>query len=636
MKIPRPSTIDFETHAIDDRPRYPPVPVGVSIKLPGKKSRYYAWGHVTGNNCSWGEARDALLEAAKSPDGVCCHHGKFDADVAETHMGVTFLGLDEREKLHDTLFLAYLDDPHQRDIGLKALGVRLLGEEPSERDEVVEWLVANQPIPGIKISRAKQSPHYAMKYLAWAPVELVGRYACGDTDRTDGVFKLLWPKIEEQGMLEAYKREQTLMPLLLAAERRGVHVDMPRLRADLASLTLMLARIDAYLHRKLGDINLNSGEQVIEVLLTFDLADATLVGLTIKGKHRSDANTMRTAVRDRSLGALLAYRSELQTCLKLIGPWLAMAEETGGSIHTQFNQTISPEGGTRTGRLSCTWFMNMPKEFEPLFKSEKHPKLPKPPRGFEDLPPIPRMRGYLIPRPGYVFIDRDYSQQEPRILAHFDGGALLQAYLDNPWIDFHDYAKAELEHVGLFYDRKPVKNTNLGLIYGMGVGKLAEKNNMSAEEANGLKQAILELYPGLAAMYKDMKVCAANGEPIRTWGGRVYYCEEPRIVDGRIRKFDYKLVNVLVQGSAADCTKAAIIRYHEQKPDMDFFLLPVHDQMLAEVLKTRRDAGMEILRESMETIEFEVPMLSEGDWSDVSWADLQPYDKKGKRLAKAA
>lgn len=251
---------------------------------------------------------------------------------------------------------------------------------------------------------------------------------------------------------------------------------------------------------------------------------------------------------------------------------------------------------------------------------------------FKDLPALPKVRGYITPFKGEVMIDRDYSQQEPRILAHFDGGALMQKYIDHPWIDFHDYAKAELEKMGRFYDRKPVKNTNLGLIYGMGVGKLAAKNDMTVEESSELKKAILTLYPGLKGMYQDMRIRAENKQPIRTWGGREYYCEEPKLINGRLQKFDYKLVNVLIQGSAADCTKEAIIRYHAAKHQDAKIILNVHDQITVSVPKKLLKSEMEVLRQCMESVEFDVPILSEGAISSTNWDELQDYDKKGKVL----
>ena len=108
MKTPKPITIDFETLKITNRPVYPPVPVGVSIKRYKKPARYYAWGHLTNNNATWGEARHALEEVWGNPEGLLFQNGKFDIDVAEVHMG---LKCPKWDRIHDTMFLLFLDDP---------------------------------------------------------------------------------------------------------------------------------------------------------------------------------------------------------------------------------------------------------------------------------------------------------------------------------------------------------------------------------------------------------------------------------------------------------------------------------------------------------------------------------------------
>jgi DNA polymerase I-like protein with 3'-5' exonuclease and polymerase domains len=362
---------------------------------------------------------------------------------------------------------------------------------------------------------------------------------------------------------------------------------------------------------------------------------------TPTGKYQTNKDALLLGVKDKVLLGMLKYRAQLKTSLgTFMAPWLAMAEASGGTIHTNWNQTKSAESGgavgTRTGRLSATWFMNIPKEFTPIFDHEAPgKKLPKCP--IKDLPTLPMVRGYIVPGKGYILIDRDYSQQEPRILAHFDGGSLMDTYLANPWVDFHDYAKDELAKMGKIYERKQVKTTNLGLIYGMGLGTLAQKNDMSVEDSKELKTAVLTLYPGLKDMYKDMKIRARSGTPIRTWGGREYYCEAPKLIDGRVREFDYKMVNVLIQGSAADCTKEAILRFYKAakklKKEKEWFLiLNVHDQLTARVPIKDTAQAMEVLRERMESVEFDVPILSEGSTSTSSWADLKDYDKRGKVL----
>lgn len=641
MKQPKPVTVDFETFGIEGRPKYPPMPVGVSIKYPGKKAKYYAFGHPEANNCCWSDAAAELAKAWQHKEGVLFQNGKFDVDVAEVHFD---LAIPAWDKIHDTMFLLFLDDPHQLELGLKPSATRLLGMPAEEQDAVGEWLVANQPVPGVKISKSKSSDHYFGRYIAYAPGDLVGKYANGDVDRTEALFNMLWKKTVDRGMLVSYDRERQLMPILLEMERQGLQMDHARLASDVAMYNDWRTQIDAWIIKTLkasADINLDSGAQLVDAMVAAGKADPDLMPRTPTGKFQTNKEALLQGVTDKVLLAVLKYRTQLNTCLNtFMQPWLATANASGGLIFTTWNQIKSPSGdsnvGTRTGRLSSTPnFQNIPKTFAAIFAhDEKDPvkarKLPKCP--WKDLPQLPKVRSYITPFKGEVFIDRDYSQQEPRILAHFDGGSLMDKYLENPWIDFHDYAKAELEKMGKFYDRKPVKNTNLGLIYGMGVGKLAAKNDMTVEESGELKKAILQLYPGLKQMYTDMRIRARNKEPIRTWGGREYYCEEPKLIDGRIREFDYKLVNVLIQGSAADCTKEALIRYHAIKAPESKIVLNVHDQVTASVPKKIVKTEMEVLRKTMESVEFDVPILSEGAISSTNWDELQDYDKKGKVL----
>ncbi len=103
MRIPPVDTIDFETDPIQDRPEYPPKPVGVSIKEWGKKPRYYAWGHYTGGNNSSKELAVRALKAVwRNGKRKLFHNGKFDVDVAITHMGMSMLPW---ELIDDTIVL---------------------------------------------------------------------------------------------------------------------------------------------------------------------------------------------------------------------------------------------------------------------------------------------------------------------------------------------------------------------------------------------------------------------------------------------------------------------------------------------------------------------------------------------------
>lgn len=641
-QIPKITTIDIESLPIEGRPDYPPLPVGVSIKQWGKKSKYYAFGHIEENNCCWSEAVEAVRKAYQNKNGVLFQNAKFDLDVIETHFGIK---PPKWDLVHDTMFLLFLDDPHQINLGLKESAERLLNEPPEERDRAQEWLESNKNQLGVKISKSKASEHYFGKYLCLVPGKLLGNYAKGDVNRTEALFKLLYPSIVKRNMLEAYDRERELSSILLEVEKRGLPVDLERLRRDVQFYNDWRDKLENWVIKKLNapkDINLNSGAELMSAMIESGMVDEDRIPLTPTGKYQTNKDALFVAVTDKQLLSVLSYRSQLNTCLNtFMEPWLRTAERSNGLIYTTWNQVKAPKGGssagTRTGRLSSTPnFQNVPNEFKPLFSHEaKGLGLPKSP--FKDLPSLPKVRSYIVPGKGRTLVDRDYSQQEPRILGHFDGGALMEKYQQDPWIDFHDYAQSELRKMGLIYERKPVKNTNLGLIYGMGLGTLAERTGLPVDETKVLKKSVLSLYPGLKEMYSDMRRRSIANEPIRTWGGREYYCEEPKVINGRMKTFDYKLVNILIQGSAADCTKEAIIRIYRAFEKLGklgswWILLNVHDQITCSVPVKDVHKAMEVMRREMEGIEFDVPMLSEGDISKTNWAELKTYDKKGVRV----
>jgi DNA polymerase I-like protein with 3'-5' exonuclease and polymerase domains len=632
---PRPVCIDFETHGIAGRPDYPPVPVGVAIKWPGCEAIYYAWGHPTGNNCSREAAHIALQEAYDYPGGLLFQNAKFDIDVASAHFG---LPIPEWSAIHDTMFLLFLDDPHQPNMSLKPSAERLLGLPPEEQDAVGNWLIEHQPVSGVKISAAKSSEHYFGRYICEAPGDLVGEYAKGDVDRTVALFELLWPKTRDRDMLGAYDRERQLMLILLDMERRGLPVNLEGLRSDCELYSDWHDRLTNWILQRLGadhTVNIDSSAQLLEAMKQASCVDINKMPLTATGKVQTSKDALLLGVTDKLLLAVMKYRTQLGTCLRtFMVPWLAAAEKSGGLIYTNWNQIRSREGGsavgTTTGRLSSTPnFQNIPKAFPPIFAHELE-DLPECP--WDDLPPLPEVRSYVIPFPGETFIDRDYSQQEPRILAHFDGGNLAKGYQENPWLDLHDYAKQELANAGKYYERKRVKTVNLGLMYGMGVGKMAAANDMTVAEATELKKAVLSLYPGLQDMYKDMRARARSNIPFRTWGGREYYCEPAKTIDGKYMEFDYKMVNGLIQGSAADCTKEAIIRYYNNKHPDAKIVLNVHDQITVSVPSCIVHSEMETLRACMESVEFDVPILSEGTISSQNWNELRTYDKKGVKV----
>lgn len=619
MKPPQVITVDFETKGIQNRPEYPPMPVGVSIKYPGDKPNYYAWGHPTKNNCTLVQAKAVLKEVWKDPYQKLFHNAKFDLDVAETHMGVRQL---KWEEFHDTMFLLFLNDPHAMSLSLKPSAEKLLGMKPEEQDAVRKWLEDN------KVIRKKQGNWGA--HIWEAPGNVVGKYANGDVVRTEKLFKFLYPKVIANSMGGAYDRERKLLPIFLENERKGLRVDLKNLEKDIAIYQKAMVKIESWLRKRLKaptDTNFDSDVTIGNLLDENKIVTEWVLTKTMK---RSVAKKNMTIERfkDKKVFYALGYRNRLKTCLSMfMEPWLSEGQRTGGHIHPNWNQVRQAKGegaskGTRTGRPSCDNpnLLNLSKSFYDRGDGYEHPRFLK------SLPELPLVRKYTLPDTNCVWVHRDYNQQELRILAHFEDGAILRAYKDNPELDVHTFVQSEIKR--LMYrdiDRVSVKTMNFGKLYGQGLGALAEKLQVSVEEVKSIRDAQTRALPGLKDLEDAIKATSKAGEPIVTWGGRLYYCEPPKFVEkfGRVMDFDYKLLNYLIQGSAADATKEAIIRYDKKKKH-GRFIVTVYDEINICVPKQHLKTENKILKDCMESIEFDVLLRSDCKVGK-SWGDLTKY-----------
>lgn len=636
-KAPACITIDFETYPIQGRPEYPPKPVGVSIRAAGdKRAHYYAWGHPSENNCSMADAKKALAAAWADPRPKLFHNAKFDIDVAVEHMGMRMLRWEE---FHDTMFVLFLLDPHSPDLKLKPAAERLLGIAPEELDAVAKWILEHKkqidPIllelgglddkgkPVLKITPAKTGAGIFL-----APGKLVGDYANGDVDRTEKLFKWGWPQVLDRGMKEAYDRERKLLPILLENERVGMRVDVPGLRRDIALYRTALQSADVWLRKRLKvtDLNLDNDREVADALDRAGIIDEDAWTLTASGgRSVSKKNLLPEMYNDPRVASVFGYRNRLSTCLKMFMlPWERQAAARGDSaISTNWNQVRGTEGGTRTGRPSTSNpnFLNISKTWDDKDDGYAHP-------GFlKSLPSLPLVRGYILPDKGDVFCHRDFNGQELRILGHYEDGALLQAYQAEPRMDVHDFVRQLIEDIaGLYYHRTQVKITNFRRIYGGGAPATAGALNVSIDVAKQLLTAHGKALPGVKDLSDQIKAISKANQPINTWGGREYYVEPPRY-DERYKRhmtYEYKLLNYLIQGSAADATKEAIIRYDSHPDKKGRFMVTVYDEINSSAPKGYVKQEMAVLKECMEGLDFDVPMLTDGK-TGPNWGALTKF-----------
>lgn len=572
------AVVDFETDAIEGRPQYPPTPRGVAIRT-GTEMRYdRSFEHL---RRVWTQ-RDTKL---------VFHNAPFDLAVATEKLGLPF---PEWHRIYDTQVLAFFHSPYERSLKLKDLAAKWLGIAPSEQEDVRDWIFANVP-------NAKRAKTQWGRHIAQAPMHLLHPYAVGDVDRTWKLFKHLLHQVPH----EPVEREQRLLRVMLGNSRQGVRVDLERLKTDLVKYERVLIDVDKRICKLLGcTFNVGSPDELADALEASGKGSGFLVTKT--GKRSVSKTSLAQANIDPVIAELLDYHGRLETCLTtFMRNWVEMAEKTGGYIHFEWSSTRQDASGARTGRLSSSPnAQNIPKKWKT-----------KAPKGF---PELPMLRGYLLPDEGCVWVRKDYSQQELRMLAHFEDDVLKQMYLDNPHMDMHQMVA---DMIGI--DRDWAKTLAFAILYGMGANELARRLGIDVDKAKGIKKRYLDMLPGVRSLIKDLEHIGRSGEMIRTWGGRYYPVEPPGFIDGKMRTFEYKLINYLIQGSSADVTKEATCRIDEAGLGGVRLLVSVHDELDFSVRDDKHK--MKNIREIdrlMKSVEVDVPMLSETE-EGASWANLK-------------
>ena len=306
-------------------------------------------------------------------------------------------------------------------------------------------------------------------------------------------------------------------------------------------------------------------------------------------------------------------------------------------MHTNWNQVRQSKGGagdtggTRTGRPSTDQpnFLNMPK----AVKDDEVGGFIMPTH-IKDLPAIPGIRSYILADSSKHLVGRrDFNQQELRVLAHYEGGDLMAAYLNDPRLDVHEFTRMMIENlIGLDVGRSFTKTLNFGFVYGQGLGSLAEKLMKTVDEVKKVRAAQLAALPGFKALNDGVKQRANSGGCISTWGGRQYFKEPSKMIDGRMVDFAYKLLNYLIQGSSADLTKEAIIRYDDVRKD-GRLILSVYDEIDISAPKGTMSKEMILLRDTMMSLELDVPLLSDGE-AGINLGAMVALKEKAPSLAK--
>lgn len=580
------ASFDFESHGIEDRPKYPPAPVGIAIYIEGESPVYYAFGHPVQNNCTEAHAKRKLQELFENPEyEFIAHNLPFDAAIAEEKWGLTV----PWDRCHDTMVLAFLQDPFG-ELSLKPLAEKWLQMPPEERDAVKDWLIKH----GVCRDTKGWGAHICM-----APGELVGTYAIGDVVRTLDLFKLLHEYVVSTGMEAAYRREIQLMPHVLKMEKRGLNLDGEQLSKDVDYYFGQLDDLDQAICDLLGtQVDIDSGAQLADAIEAAGMSKG--FATTPTGLRSTAKESLIGAINNPTLLGHLLVRGSVATCLRtFMTSWLTQYNEHG-RLYVRWNLIRNySDTGARTGRISSSPnLQNIPVEWEGLRAQLK--KI-----GYELPFPLPQVRRYIIPDAGNMFLDRDYSAQELRLLTHFAPGKLLEELQVDPVADIHQIA-AKIAGI----TRKEAKTLAFAVLYGAGVGKIAESLHMTVAEATRVKEQYLKALPEIKELTKRVQDAGKNRSYITTLGGRQYYAQKPAVVKGMWKSFEYKLTNYLIQGSAADMSKQAMLNYCKATQH-GHLVLTVHDELVVQVPVEHAEAEQAILAQAMnnsfqETLRFKV------------------------------
>lgn len=524
-------------------------------------SIYLPINHLGGGNLDRRIVTRWMKTVCESPADKVMHNAQYDLGWLHAH------GLTVKGRVFDTMVAANLLDENRFSYSLNSLAYDYLGKVKAETG----------------LNAAAREFGVDPKGEMWKlPAMYVGPYAEADAALTLELWGLLKARIAQESLTTVWDLETRLLPCLLQMTIRGVRFDIDRAERLKQELRRREKAAQAALRDAAGfDVEIWAAASIARA---FDKVGIPY-GRTDKGAPSFTSSFLST--HEHPLAKAVHTAREVN---KVQGTFIdgLMGHVHNGRVHGHINQTRSDDGGTVTGRISMS-----------------NPNLQQIPARNPELGPL--VRGLFLPEEGQKWAGIDFSQQEPRILVHYAAlygqsrnldlpgvAEFVKSYQENPGHDFHQLV-AEMAGIS----RKVAKVINLAMMYGMGVNKLAGQLDISVEEAKALTKQYHERVPFVQALSKAVqnRVDDPRSEgALRTLRGRKCRFDlwepvgyemhkamkhaEALAAHGptvRLRRaMTYKALNRLIQGSAADMTKQAMVGLFENGETP---MLQVHDEL---------------------------------------------------------
>ena len=554
--------------------------IGFAVAVEGWQA-YYPFNHLGGGNMIYEQVIKYMHDVCALPATKIFHNAQYDVGWLR-NMGITING-----EIIDTMIAAAIIDENRWSYSLNNVARDYLGEIKAETD-----LIEAAKDHGV-------DPKAEMWKL---PSEHVGFYAEQDARLTYLLWQRFKHEIKTQSLETVWELECKLLPNLIKMRERGIRVDVEKagkLQAEfVAQEKIKLSAIKKLIGT---DIDIWAARQIGQAFdkLKIEYPRTEKTGepsFTQNWLHNSKHEISQLIVQAREINKF--HNTFLQGILKY---------EHKGRVHAEINQLRSDNGGTVSGRLSMS-----------------NPNLQQLPARNKEFGP--KIRGLFLPEEGHKWGSFDYSQQEPRMVVHYaasigdgyEGSQELVAAYENASADFHQTV-ADLCGI----ERTQAKTIGLGLMYGMGKNKLAASLGLSKEDADILISKYNRKVP-FVKMLSDRCMKKANDDGVirtkkgrkcrfdkwetKDWGLHMADTEENIRAkygkDNMKRAYTYKALNRLIQGSAADQTKQAIVSCAEAG---HLPILQIHDELCFNIKDEQQAKEIKNIMENC--MEFKVPSV---------------------------
>jgi len=564
--------------------------VGIAVAVPGKKF-YFPIAHGSGPNMDRKKTLEWFQDILNTPALKIFHNAMYDVSWIRS------MGLKIKGQIVDTMIAASLINENRFRFDLNSLGWDYLGHGKNES----------------ALNEEAKSRGLDPKADMWQlPALHVGAYAEKDAELTLELWQMFKKEITDQDVESIFQLETDLFPCLVDMRFLGVRVDAQKAHELKRALVIKEENLLQQIKIETGiEVQLMAARSVAKVFdklnLTYERTEKSNAPSFTKNfiaNHEHPIVRMIAEARETNK----AHTTFIDTIIK---------HEHKGRIHADINQIRSDQGGTVTGRFSYS-----------------NPNLQQLPARNKELGPM--IRSIFIPEEGCKWGSFDYSQQEPRLVAHYAAlhkfpsvNDVIDSYENDTSTDFHQVV-ADMAKI----PRSQAKVINLGLFYGMGKAKLQAELGVSKEKAAELFETYHAKVPFVKQLTNSASNRAQERGQIRTLLGRLcrFHLWEPNQFGmhkalphedalqehgpGIRRAYTYKALNKLIQGSAADMTKKAMLDLYKSGIVAH---IQIHDELCVSVRDKEHAKQIKEIMENAVTLE--VPNKVDAELAE-NWGDI--------------